>query len=433
MKEVELNQVSMNMQKKYVYGVVLALFIFVSVYVYGSPLKEGGGKQTENLPITLASLKGDGNESDSSIFTGDVNQLEQKFRQVKKRYEQAREEGKDVSSLDDLVAKIKTNRQQKRYQVLNQLLDQLSLQIDGFYVVTAESLEQTQPIVKMLPLTNERQILESLANNHYFKTMHRFRGAQKMLNSDGAIGRNYKKFSDVAAQRDALWLIRNGLIHSDKNLINSGVKAFDYAFKYQTKAGNFRNGRGVSARTSVGVDAFFLYSYGYAYLLLEQYPRYVESFERLKKYRGQAKSAMEWLAKNTDELYRQDNHAPNRLLFNAMAFMFNSKLTDLPKLNRIGHGFIQRALRSQTEEGIFIEKGGYDTSYQAVSILNLCLLFFYVDDQKLREDMRLALQKGSFWLKGKINDNGKVSVAGNTRTGLGQEKLGSPPLSTRPF
>ncbi len=81
-------------------------------------------------------------------------------------------------------------------------------------------------------------------------------------------------------------------------------------------------------------------------------------------------------------------------------------------------------MNTQQDNGVFLEHGGYDSSYQAVNILNLMLAYMNIGDSpSLKNKLYTAVQKGVEWELSKIKSDGEVSVEGNTRTGKKQEKL----------
>ena len=74
-------------------------------------------------------------------------------------------------------------------------------------------------------------------------------------------------------------------------------------------------------------------------------------------------------------------------------------------------------------EGVFLEKGGADSSYQAVAALNLQVWLLYFPDRKREAAANAAVR----WELGRVGADGQVDVTGNTRTGLGQERwMGHP-------
>ena len=72
----------------------------------------------------------------------------------------------------------------------------------------------------------------------------------------------------------------------------------------------------------------------------------------------------------------------------------------------------------RNSDSVFLEKGGHDSSYQAVAALNLQVWTTYFPDEKLDA----AVERAVGWLRGRVAADGRIDVIGNTRTGLGQEQ-----------
>lgn len=69
-------------------------------------------------------------------------------------------------------------------------------------------------------------------------------------------------------------------------------------------------------------------------------------------------------------------------------------------------------------DGVFLEKGGSDSSYQAVAALKLQVWVLHFPDEKLAA----AIDRAVGWEVGRVRPDGDVDITGNTRTGHGQEK-----------
>jgi hypothetical protein len=365
------------------------------------------------------------NSSSNGESRETVAMLESRYNRLEKEYSVAKKSKLNLTPLAPIIEQIGVARKNRDLNRLSTLLDDFERALAKAYQAkNSPSPRPTEPKVdgniKLQP-SLENQALQKFSKGKYFSLLHAKKAPPNLVAENGAVGRNKRTFSDVATQRDALWLLRNSMIQNNQNHVSKAVQAFEYAFQHQTKAGNFKNGQGYDAVTAIGADAFFLYSYAHAYLLLKNDARFGPQFQRMKKLEPQLHSAVRWLDKNKAELHRQDGKTPNRLLFDAMAFYFASSITGATQYRASGREFLNQALASQKHDGSFTEKGGYDTSYQAVCMLNLSLLFIYLEDERLRNEIKGALDRASTWLAGKIASNGKVSAAGNTRTGLGQE------------
>lgn len=243
---------------------------------------------------------------------------------------------------------------------------------------------------------------------------------------DGAYGRNKEEFSDVAAQRGAKFVILRGISDKDTLTIDKGIKALEYGFQFQESAGNFKNSFGLSPLEAISADAFFLQAVGHAALAIQDSEYSNEFSPRFDALKLNLTLAMDWLAlpESQAELKRQDGHAPNRLVFDADAYTLNGIYLVRQDLQDIGDEFVQLALDSQRDDGVFPEKGGHDSSYQATTILMLEPYWLWTLNTNLKARIFNALEKGSIWEKTRIDpDTGEVSIEGNTRTGSCQEEF----------
>jgi hypothetical protein len=236
-------------------------------------------------------------------------------------------------------------------------------------------------------------------------------------------------FSYVSAQRHTYWLLLRGLATSNTADIDAVVRSMRYAFEHQTAIGNFANGKGASDLKAIEFDAFFLASFGRIYFLLAESPFAGRYLGGMAEMRPQLARAMAWLDQNNAELFRQDREATNRLFFDALAFDLNGKILGDAKLRGTGTNFIGAGLANQRADGAFYEKGT-DSSYQAVCLLNIAGLIAQSDDPARRARLTDAFSRGMAWERQRILPTGEVSVAGNARTGLDQERDVSGKLKT---
>ena len=89
------------------------------------------------------------------------------------------------------------------------------------------------------------------------------------------------------------------------------------------------------------------------------------------------------------------------------------------ELKGLGRRFVDLAMAQfRPGDGVFLEKGGHNSSYQAVSALNLQVWLLYFPDKRLKDAARCAIR----WELGRVGPDGRIDAAGNTRTGLGQEQ-----------
>jgi len=237
---------------------------------------------------------------------------------------------------------------------------------------------------------------------------------------DGAVGRNIAAFSDVAAQRDALWTMLRGFTAGNTADLDASVAAMRYGFQHQAPDGSFLNNL-ADASTSLSADTFFLQSFARVYLGFQTSGYWTPYAAGLQSMLPSLRKAMTWLSQQVPTLMAQDAAAPNRLLFDAIAFEMNGRILNDQTLIGIGDRFITTALAAQRADGSFNEHGGSDTSYQATSMLNLEVLLTYTQSPAMATRLGGALTSATAWEVAHILPSGQVEVAGNSRTGLGQE------------
>jgi hypothetical protein len=235
---------------------------------------------------------------------------------------------------------------------------------------------------------------------------------------NGMVGHNRDGFHSPELQRGAMHLMMRSIADEDRKGLEAGWRAIDATFAHQTELGNFaRDGGPVGGPSAV---AFWLCELDQAILVLRESKFATEYKDRIDKLIPKIHKAAGWLAleKYQTRLMREDAETPNRLLFDGLAYALSGLLADDKKLHKIGREFVDAAMKKYREsDGVFLEKGGHDSSYQAVAALKLQVWITYFPDKKIEA----AVEKAIKWELTRIKPDGKVDVSENTRTGLNQE------------
>lgn len=363
-------------------------------------------------------------------------ELKVRYETAKAGYERARREGRGGAQLEALAAQAEGAHKSGDWRSLSSLLEQMEsvllkadvdrrelVQPGGKAAARQGERQPTQGGAMNAEFSSELELLKELFQSRAFRKLIELRSSVVKVDDQGALGRNRKRFSDVAAQRDVIWLLLRGLADRDYAALEASVRAMEYGFRHQTASGNFKNALGYSATTAMTADAFFLQGFGHVYLLLAEDSLGKSLLPRLQNLEPKLRKAMRWLGDSRAELLRQDRNAPNRLAFDALAFLLNGKILADSELQIAGLEFIRANLDQQRGDGVFLEHGGHDSSYQAVNALVLQSAWFYLQDQALKLRVYQAVQQGLAWQHTRIEQSGRILVEGNTRTGLGQEKL----------
>lgn len=256
----------------------------------------------------------------------------------------------------------------------------------------------------------------------------------------GLIGRNRKwgklyaaRFQMGAGQALRLALIKDNAAAADRALLalRVGLSTVEDTGVMQARVPEeIAKGRAPDLPDLLSGAAFFLSDACPALAALDAHPQRARliSEQELEDDKARIARSLAWLAENHSLLKRADERAPNRLLFDALALHSCGQWVGDRDAVQQADTFVGAALQEYSrQEHYFIEGGGYDTSYQAVSIhvgLDL-LLNGYAGAH--RAPLEKALREAAIWLAGKIDAEGKVESAHNTRTcGGGEAFMGEP-------
>ncbi|MCE5267688.1 MAG: hypothetical protein LLG00_07365 [Planctomycetaceae bacterium] len=251
----------------------------------------------------------------------------------------------------------------------------------------------------------------------------RYTGGAKP-DADGMVSYNRGGFKSPEFQRGAMLYLIRGVVASDREAAADAWRAIDATFQRQTDAGNF--GRAGQPHGGPSAVAFWLADLDQAILVLRESGLGPEYKDRLAQLLPKVRRAAQWLAqpRYQERLKREDADAPNRLLFDGLAYGLSGILADDNELKQLGRRFVDLAMTQfRATDGVFLEKGGHDSSYQAVAALNLQVWLLYFPDKRLADAAAAAVR----WERARIKPDGQVDVTGNSRTGLRQEQwMGHP-------
>lgn len=240
----------------------------------------------------------------------------------------------------------------------------------------------------------------------------------------GLVGTNRREgWIHAALQRGAMLMLSVGAARGDKAAAEDAWRAVDATFSRQKQDGSFEKGSFQGKTLSRGDDlsgtSFWLSELCEALLVVRESPLADHFKARIDALLPRIKSAVRWLAAGEAELARGDSKAPNRLFFDAKAFGFAGLLTGDESLMPVGERFFEAGLKMQRADGAFDERGGGDTSYQAVNLLKLQVLALRFPQD--RTDAVVA--RGMKWELARILPTGEVSTAENTRVRPGGESF----------
>lgn len=252
----------------------------------------------------------------------------------------------------------------------------------------------------------------------------------------GALGRNVAGYFHVRFQLGLSAQTDFAVAANNVSPAEMAIRALEYSYSYQTAAGDFQfiqpsnlPGTPTAADLASGV-AFFLSSVGAATTSLTESSWFAGSGStaalrtRLQALRGGIRASLNYLKLQASVLQQADALAPNRLLYDAIAYYALGNFLADAEAQSIGLRFVQLALAQQHATGYFVEGSGYDSSYQGVSLALLARLHVLLPNaEPIKQQVWNALSCGCQWQATRILPSGEISTAGNSRVYPGGEQF----------
>lgn len=262
-------------------------------------------------------------------------------------------------------------------------------------------------------------------------------GLTKKPDASGALGRNREGYFHVRFQMDIGFLASYAVKFNSDGALENFILATEYSFNKQKPAGDFDLvipadlqylGQPSAADLASGTS-FFLSALGSSLALLNQSPWFTgrpsdNLKARLNSLTPKFQLAMAFLKTQKEALKQYDDDAPNRLLFDALAFYGMGVYLNDAEAKTIGIEFIQLALSKQDAAGYFTEGGGFDSSYNGVSVrLGLILLGVLPSQETIYLALQKALSCSVQWQASRVLSTGEISLKGNPRVYPGGEEF----------
>lgn len=243
--------------------------------------------------------------------------------------------------------------------------------------------------------------------------------------AQGFSGENRRigRWIEAGPQRGSCRGVIAAVVADDLAAADDCWRGIEIAFAHQRADGGFEaeiRPNGQSARpysAAVETAFFFLQELGRTILVIRQSPHAAHFQERLAALQPKIRRACAFIALGSDQIITTTSHAPNRIIIAAKAFGTCGLVLEDDALIGIARKLIAHALTLRDAEGVFLEKGGRDSSYNVVSILMGQMLALHV----ALPEFEAALPAAVAWQLTRIRPSGEIDVTGNTRTGVGQE------------
>jgi len=266
----------------------------------------------------------------------------------------------------------------------------------------------------------EYELLRTIPKERLHRLMWDRPDASGFMGSNRQAGR----WIEAGTQRGSCRSLIYAVVQGDLAAADDAWRGIEVTFAHQRADGGFEAGErpnGTSAKpfgAAVETAFFFLQELGRAILVIRESPYEAHFHDRIAALEPKVRQAMTFLTSGYDTIIANSSHAVNRIIIAAKAFGLCGLVLNDDTLVATSRRLIAYALTRRDQEGVFIENGGRDSSYNAVSILFGQVLALHLP----LPDLEAALPKAVTWQLTRIHESGEVEVAGNTRTGVGKEK-----------
>ena len=242
---------------------------------------------------------------------------------------------------------------------------------------------------------------------------------------DGMTGGNSANggWLEAGGQRGACRQVIAAVVAGDLARADDAWRGIDVAFAHQLPDGGFEatmRANGASAKpfpAAVETAFFFLQELGRAVLVIQESPHEAHFHQRIEALKPKMRRACAFTLSGYDTIIAGSTKAVNRIFIAAKAFGLCGTVLNDPQLIDASHRLVRHALTRRDADGVFIEMGGRDSSYNVVSILMGEILALHVPMPELAG----AFAKAEAWELTRILPSGDIDVTGNTRTGVNKE------------
>ena len=250
-------------------------------------------------------------------------------------------------------------------------------------------------------------------------------GVSDLPDAKGLTGSNraHGSWVESGPQRGSCRAVIAAVVADDLARADDAWRGIEVAFTHQRADGGFEskpqaNGKISSAfNANVETAYFFLQELGRAILVIRQSPHADHFKARIAALTPKLRLAAAYINSGYDTIIPKVGHSVNRVIIAAKAFGTCGVVLGDDQLIAQAKKLIAHAITLRDKEGVFIENGGRDSSYNVVSILFGSVLALHVP----LPEFEAVLPAAVAWQISRVLPTGEVDVTGNTRTGVGKE------------
>lgn len=235
--------------------------------------------------------------------------------------------------------------------------------------------------------------------------------------------RAHGSWVESGPQRGSCRAVIAAVVAGDLAAADNAWRGIDVAFSHQRADGGFESKPQASGKISSAFNAnvetayFFLQELGRAILVIGESPHAAHFEARIAALRPKLRRAADYIESGYATIIPKVGHSVNRVIIAAKAFGTCGVVLGDEKLIARARTLIAHAITLRDKEGVFIENGGRDSSYNVVSILMGSVLALHVP----LPEFEAVLPAAVAWQLTRVLPTGEIDVKGNTRTGVGKE------------
>ncbi len=230
----------------------------------------------------------------------------------------------------------------------------------------------------------------------------------------------------IEYQKEGRDWITAGLTTANKDKIGYGLKILEWGWARMEKDGSFKHPDNYHSAS------FFIEATAHSILLLETSPWHADFASQLETMKPKLHAAALWMIRpDIDALnWPDDNNYPrifgdrryaHRRFLDAAALGETAVIFNDQPLMEKSVWLIRNGIAFQFSDGVNPERGGHDTSYQALGLNYACRYYQIAASESTRSELKPTLEKGFNWLTTRIQADGRIDGTGNTRTGPAAE------------
>jgi hypothetical protein len=283
-----------------------------------------------------------------------------------------------------------------------------------------------QPLINPVPTTYELYN-SSLLMSAFYKRMSPTGAAP-----DGAVSVNHQWEIKNATQ----WFIEEqrygcddisaAIFANRSNLLENGEKLFKWGFGRQTSDGGFNNCSdctppGIGTGDPFHSTSMFVEAVAKCLVLMRQSPSFTMYESYINQTLPKLIEGVSWLIDPAVMARGIGNDRPytHRRYILAAALGQTALLTTNQTLRQhlytLAATFAENGLALQNSSGFNPEKGGYDSSYNAVGLYYACNYLVVCPNSTLQQRLGQMLSKSLSWELTRMYPNGSANFTGNTR------------------